>query len=204
MTPIKLAVAPRRTLALLMVSFCAAAALLVAVRAAAQDEKAEPAAAAPAADAPPADTPAAAQAPAEGAAAPAAAKAGQVEAKPSKSRYVWFLESSGLIGAVILGLSIYFVSTVSKLFLDMRQKVATPPELIEELNELLQRREFKEIYSVVKEDDSFFSRVVATGIAELPNGLAEARDAMERVGEAVTVEMERRSACWPCWARWGR
>ncbi len=138
-------------------------------------------------DPPAADAPAAAAAPA------AAPQSAPVEAKPvEKSRLWWFIESSGLIGAGILLLSIYFVSTVSRLFLEMRQPVATPPELMLDLTELLQRREFKEIYTVVKEDQSFFSRLLATGIAELPNGLAEARDAMERVGDAVTVEMERK------------
>ncbi|MBI3836881.1 MAG: MotA/TolQ/ExbB proton channel family protein [Planctomycetia bacterium] len=118
---------------------------------------------------------------------------GQVEPKPvEKSRIWWFIESSGAIGAVILLLSIYFVSTVSRLFLEMRQKVAAPPDLIEELMELLQKREFKEIFSIVKDDTSFFGRLLASGIAELPNGLAEARDSMERVGEAVTVEMEKK------------
>ena len=93
---------------------------------------------------------------------------------------------------MILLLSIYFVSTVGRLFLEMRQSVASPPELVAELMELLQQREFKEIYALVKDDTTFLSRLLATGIAELPNGLAEARDAMERVGEAVTVEMEKK------------
>jgi biopolymer transport protein ExbB len=120
-------------------------------------------------------------------------KSGQVAAKPvEKSRFWWFIESSGLIGGVILILSIYFVSTVSRLFLEMRQKVATPPEVVAELDELLQKREFKEIYALVKEDRSFISRLLAAGISELPSGLAEARDAMERTGDAVTVEMEKK------------
>ncbi|MEX0676837.1 MAG: MotA/TolQ/ExbB proton channel family protein [Pirellulales bacterium] len=122
-----------------------------------------------------------------------AAKAEQVQVQPQEqSRFWWIIKTSGLIGGVILLLSIYFVSTVSRLFLDMRQKVATPPALVDELMELLQKREFKEIYALVKEDHSFISRLLAAGIAELPSGLAEARDAMERVGEAVTVEMEKR------------
>ena len=33
---------------------------------------------------------------------------------------------------------------------------------------------------------------MTTGITELPNGLADARDAMERVGEAETVDMEKK------------
>jgi biopolymer transport protein ExbB len=151
----------------------------------AQDDaaKAEPAAGAPA-------EPAAAEL---GPAEAAQPRPGQVESKPlEKSRFWWFIESSGAIGAVILLLSIYFVSTVSRLFLEMRQSVAAPPELIVELMELLQKREFKEIFSIVKEDRSFLSRLLAGGIAELPNGLAEARDSMERIGEAVTVEMEKK------------
>jgi biopolymer transport protein ExbB len=34
--------------------------------------------------------------------------------------------------------------------------------------------------------------LLTTGISELPNGVAEAREAMERVGEASTVEMEKK------------
>ncbi len=34
--------------------------------------------------------------------------------------------------------------------------------------------------------------MLATGIAELPNGLAEARESMERIGEALTVDMEKK------------
>ena len=33
---------------------------------------------------------------------------------------------------------------------------------------------------------------MTTGITELPNGLAEAREAMERVGDAITAEMEKK------------
>ncbi len=121
------------------------------------------------------------------------AKSDQVAPQPEqKSRLWWFLESSGAIGAVILMLSIYFVATVTRLFLEMRPQVAAPPALVADLTDLLQRREFKEIYATVKEDKSFLGRLLATGIAELPNGLAEARDSMERVGEAVTVEMEKK------------
>lgn len=146
--------------------------------------------------APPAVAPAEAapEAPAANVADPAPQpKADPVDARPpEKSRFWWFIESSGAIGAVILLLSIYFVSTVGRLFLEIRPQVAAPPELVDELTERLERREFKEIYATVKDDRAFLSRLLATGIAELPSGLAEARDAMERVGEAVTVEMEKK------------
>jgi biopolymer transport protein ExbB len=105
---------------------------------------------------------------------------------------VWVLRCSGLIGAVILLLSIYFVSTVGRLFWEMRIETAAPPEVVQQCEGLLEHRDFKGIYNLVKEDDSFFSRLLTTGITELPNGLAEAREAMERVGEAITAEMEKK------------
>jgi biopolymer transport protein ExbB len=89
-------------------------------------------------------------------------------------------------------LSIYFVSTVIRLFLEFRPQVAAPQDLVDECEDLLQKRQFKEIYAVLKDDPSLFARCLSTGISELPNGLAEARDAMERVGESATVDMEKK------------
>jgi biopolymer transport protein ExbB len=104
----------------------------------------------------------------------------------------WVIEWSGPIGFVILLLSIYFVSTVGRLFQEMRIVVAAPPELVTQCESLLERRDFKGIYMLVKEDDSFFGRLLTTGIAELPNGLPEARDSVERVSDAITAEMEKK------------
>lgn len=120
------------------------------------------------------------------------AKAEEAAPKQTKSYFMWFIESSGAIGGVLLLLSIYFVSTVGRLFIEMRPQVAAPPEIVDEVEDMLQKRQFKEIYGVVKDDTSFFSRVVSTGIAELPNGLAEAREAMEMVGESLGAEMEKK------------
>jgi biopolymer transport protein ExbB len=112
--------------------------------------------------------------------------------KETQSTLAWIVHTSGIIGGFLLILSIYFVSTVIRLFLEFRPQVAAPSELVDECEDLLQKRQFKEIYNVVKDDPSLFASAVSTGIAELPNGLAEARDAMERVGESATVDMEKK------------
>jgi len=105
---------------------------------------------------------------------------------------VWVIECSGLIGLVILILSVYFVATVSRLFMELRTVTAMPPEILAHCEALLEQRDFKGIFNVVKEDDSYFSRVLVTGITELPNGLSEARDSMERVADLLTAEMEKK------------
>jgi biopolymer transport protein ExbB len=111
--------------------------------------------------------------------------------RPERSRFIWVVESSGFIGFVIVCLSGYFVATVIKLFMKMKPEVAAPPAVIARCEELLAARDFKGIYEMVQQDDSFFSRVVAVGVTELPNGLADAREAMQRTGEAETAHMEK-------------
>jgi biopolymer transport protein ExbB len=122
----------------------------------------------------------------------AAAASGDSQPAPQKSYLVWIIETSGLIGFVILCLSVYFVATVSRMFMELRMVVAMPPEVVGRCEALLEQRDFKGIFNVVKEDDSYFSRVLVTGITELPNGLSEARDSMERVADLLTAEMEKK------------
>jgi biopolymer transport protein ExbB len=109
-----------------------------------------------------------------------------------QSVFVWFIVTSGWIGLVILGLSVYFVATVARMFVELRPQTAMPPEVVGRCEDMLQQRDFKGIFNAVKDDDSFFSRVLVTGITELPNGLSEAREAMERIGDMITTEMEKK------------
>jgi len=121
-----------------------------------------------------------------GAAAEAAEGGGE------KNFLVWIIEVSGLIGLVLLILSIYFVATVVRMFMELRPEVFTPLEVLEEGEKLLQARDFTGLYKRVKADSAYFSTVVAAGIAELPNGINEARDAMERVGEVNSITLEKK------------
>ena len=114
------------------------------------------------------------------------------EPKKPESYFMYVVRASGIFGFVILLLSIYMVAKVSRLFYECRLPIAVPPEVVGRCEDLLGQRDFKSIFEVVNKDDSFFSRCLSTGISELPNGLAEARDVVERVGESETVEWEKK------------
>jgi biopolymer transport protein ExbB len=124
--------------------------------------------------------------------AAAAAAEGGEEPKHQVSQIWWIIETSGAIGAVILILSMYFIATVARLFVELRPVVTSPPDVVDECDALLEKRDFKGIFALVKEDDSAFSRIVSAGLAELSSGLADAREAMQHVGEVVTVEMDKK------------
>jgi biopolymer transport protein ExbB len=134
--------------------------------------------------------------PAPAVAAPAAAAApaagGEAHGSGEKSRIWWFIRSSGVIGLFILILSIYFVATVIRLFIEMRPEVAMPAEEVAQCDQLLQARDYQGLYDYTSKNTSLYSRLVSVGIAELPSGLTEAREVMDRNADAETVDMERK------------
>jgi biopolymer transport protein ExbB len=131
-------------------------------------------------DAAPQDVPAAISAPAD------------VRATSSTESYLsWFVRCSGLIGLFILGLSFYFVATVIRLFLDLHMDVAVPRQLMQHCDQFLQRNEVRGVYDAIQADSSNLSRILVAGLSELPFGLSESRQAMDRAGEAETVHMEK-------------
>jgi biopolymer transport protein ExbB len=134
--------------------------------------------------------------------APAAAPSAAGEAQPAaegghvrqESTLWWIIRTSGPIGFFILCLSMYFVATIIQLFIQFRADVAAPPEIVQECENLLGEKKYQEMYDLLMADDSFFSRILTAGIAELRVGLAEARDAMERQADAQTVDMEKKAS----------
>ncbi|MGC3968809.1 MAG: MotA/TolQ/ExbB proton channel family protein [Pirellulales bacterium] len=124
--------------------------------------------------------------------AAAVAHADSTESPHQKSKFMWFIESSGWIGAVLLLLSMYFIATVSRLFFELRLDKEMPPETVIDVNALVDQRNFQGVYDRLKADDTMFGRVAAAGLAEMNSGLEEARGVMERVGDSETVDMEKR------------
>jgi biopolymer transport protein ExbB len=99
---------------------------------------------------------------------------------------------SAFIGLLLLGLSIYFVAQVIRLSLEYRVKEAVPPALIDRLEAAIRDKKFQEAYDACRDDNSFLARLVRTGIANLPNGRPEAKEAMNTAAEEMVVSMESR------------
>ena len=79
-----------------------------------------------------------------------------------------------------------------KLFLELRVSEAVPVALVERLEAAIKDKKFQEAYDACKDNDSFLARLVRTGVANLPNGRAEAKEAMNTVQEEVIIGMEAR------------
>ena len=102
----------------------------------------------------------------------------------------WAIRASGPIGVFLLLLSIYFTALVIRLFMEFRVSEAVPAALVDKLEAAIRDKKFQDAYDVCKDNDSFLARLVRTGIANLPNGRAEAKEAMQQVTEEIVTTLE--------------
>jgi biopolymer transport protein ExbB len=131
---------------------------------------------------------AAAEAPAKSAGAPAA-NAGTTP-PPTRNMLQWAIHASGPIGGFLLLLSIYFTALVIRLFMEFRVIEAVPASLVERLEAAIRDKKFQDAYDACKDNDSFLARLVRTGIANLPNGRPEAKEAMQAATEEIVTTLE--------------
>jgi biopolymer transport protein ExbB len=133
-------------------------------------------------------------APADGDAAAkstAAPAGGNGATPPSRENMLqWAIRASGPIGLCLLLLSIYFTALVIRLFMEFRVSEAVPAALVEKLEAAIRDKKFQDAYDVCKDNDSFLARLVRTGIANLPNGRADAKEAMQQVTEEMVTTLE--------------
>ena len=157
--------------ALFLISTLVCLALTPMPRLRAQEPKTEPAAEAPAS-------------------APAAAPAEGTTPPVPDSMLKWVIKSSGPIGLFLLFLSIYFVALIVRLFMELRISEAVPPPLVEKLEAAIKEKKFQEAYDACRDSESYLARLVRTGIANLPNGRPEAKEAMNAMTEEIVTGME--------------
>jgi biopolymer transport protein ExbB len=124
--------------------------------------------------------------------APSAGSAGGATPPAPESMLKWLIESSGLIGLFLLGISVYFVALVIRLFMEFRLSEAVPAGLVDRLETAIRDKKFQDAYDACKDNDSFLARLVRTGIANLPNGRAEAKESMMEASEEIVTSMEMR------------
>jgi biopolymer transport protein ExbB len=125
---------------------------------------------------------------AKSAAAPAAAGGATPPARENMLQ--WAMRASGPIGGFLLLLSIYFTALVIRLFMEYRVTEAVPAVLVDKLETAIRDKKFQDAYDVCKDNDSYLARLVRTGIANLPNGRAEAKESMEAASEEIITTME--------------
>ncbi|MGQ0554194.1 MAG: MotA/TolQ/ExbB proton channel family protein [Planctomycetota bacterium] len=78
-----------------------------------------------------------------------------------------FQHGAGWIGWIIEGLSVVALTLVIKEFVEIRKAKLAPPEVVDELEALLEAGEYQEAMEVCESEPCYFTNVVAAGLPKL-------------------------------------
>ncbi len=98
-----------------------------------------------------------------------------------------------VVTVVIAVMSFYLIALVVWMAIHYRTPAAIPPELVRDVQNLLDQNKFNEAYHRLVDHSSFLARVLASGVRKLPSGVVQAQRAMELANEDATMEMEHRT-----------
>lgn len=104
-----------------------------------------------------------------------------------ESALMYYAKALGLVfGPAFLLLSFLFVSILVMCLLQVRRAVVMPEALRSEFEARLDAKEYQQAYELVKEDDSYFGKVMAAGMAKIQSGYPVAVESMrDAAGEQV-------------------
>ena len=103
---------------------------------------------------------------------------------------MWAIQASGPIGVCLLVISVYMSAMIIRFFLEIKLSEAVPAALVEKIETAIKERKFQEAYDACRDNETFLARLVRTGVANLPNGRPEAKEAMNVMGDELVTNME--------------
>jgi len=117
-----------------------------------------------------------------------AAGAGEAAQEVKRITFWDNLKASGVIGLVIILLSVASVALIITFFVHIRRDELVPPDLLEHLTELFESESYDEALEVCETNPCWLSNVLAAGLRRIDAGYDEIEKAMR---EASDEEVER-------------
>lgn len=115
------------------------------------------------------------------------------EEKPTeKNMLMWAVESSGIIGIILVVMSVVALALTFKFVMEMRIGKVIPPELVASFENKIRDKKYQEAYEVARNNSSFLGKVLAAGLGKLSTGYPQAIEAMHEVGEDESMRLEHR------------
>jgi biopolymer transport protein ExbB len=106
------------------------------------------------------------------------------------------VQSGGIIGYVILGLSVVALALIVMHVVQIRRNALLPPHQIEALDDMLTRGDVKASleYCLSPDNDSYLTRILVAGLTRFQRsafGAFEVKNAIEEAGEDQTARLYR-------------
>lgn len=102
------------------------------------------------------------------------------------------LTKGGPIGIVILILSVATLALVIEFGVNIRRDKICPPELVDELEALLEEEEYQEALELCEAEPNFLTNSLAAGLPRLNEGFPKMKEAMEAQAGIEAVKLQQK------------
>jgi biopolymer transport protein ExbB len=110
--------------------------------------------------------------------------------------WLQMVQAGGIVGYILIGLSVLALAMIVVHFVQIRSKVLVPPEQVDDLDDLLARGDIEGAlqYTLNSENDSYLTRILASGLTRFQRsafGAFEVKNAVEEAGAEQTARLYR-------------
>ena len=102
------------------------------------------------------------------------------------------LTGGGVIGWFIIFLSVATLAVVIELGVNLRRDKICSPELVDELEALLEEEEYQEALELCESEPNFLTNCLAAGLPRLNEGYTKVKEALENQAGIEAVKLQQR------------
>jgi biopolymer transport protein ExbB len=98
----------------------------------------------------------------------------------------------GWVGWVIIGVSVWTLAVIIEFFVNLRRDKMVPPEIIDELEALLEEDEFQEALELCESQPNFVTNCLASALPRINEGWGEMKASMEATAGVEGMKLQQR------------
>ena len=102
------------------------------------------------------------------------------------------IADSGVIGWLIIVLSVVALALSLEAFFSLKREKLAPPELIDEVQALFDEGQYQEAMELCENEPTFFTRICGAGIAKIGHGYDVMEKAIEEMGDEESIRLHQK------------
>jgi biopolymer transport protein ExbB len=113
-------------------------------------------------------------------------------AAPESTSALKVFKDSGVIGILIVVLSIVALALVIENFVSLKRDKLAPPELIDEVQALFDEGQFQEAMELCENEPTFFTRICGAGISKIGHDFEVIEKSIEEMGDEEAIKLHQK------------
>ena len=99
---------------------------------------------------------------------------------------------SGVIGMLIIVLSVVALAVIIENFISLKRDKLAPPDLIDEVQSLFDEEQFQEAMELCESEPNYFTRICGAGIAKIGHQFGTIEKSIEEMGDQESIKLHQK------------